>query len=110
MITLKKTSIFKVKRNNIRFRLTPYTICVRITSSDEHNNTAKGEHMFINIEAERLRRYMSRAMMARALGINASTLDDWIRKKRPIPAQGLRALSRLFEGCSIDYLLKEKSN
>jgi len=64
--------------------------------------------MFINIEAERLRRYMSRAKLAKALAISPSTLDDWIRQRKPIPAQGLRALSRLFEGCSIDYLLKEK--
>jgi len=64
--------------------------------------------MFINIEVERLRRYMSRAQMAKTLSIRISTLDDWIRQKRPIPAEGLRALSRLFEGCSIEYLLKER--
>ena len=63
--------------------------------------------MFINIEVERLRRYMSRAEMARALSISVDTLNDWISKRRPIPAEGLRALSRLFEGCSLDYLLKE---
>ena len=64
--------------------------------------------MFINIDVERLRRYMSRAETAKALAISADTLDDWIRQRRAIPAEGLRALSRLFEGCSIDYLLKEK--
>jgi len=64
--------------------------------------------MFINIDVERLRRYMSRAKLAQSLGVNTSTLDDWIRQIKPIPAQGLRAMSRLFEGCSIDYLLKEK--
>ena len=63
--------------------------------------------MFINIEVERLRRYMSRAEMAKALAINVDTLNDWITKKRPIPAEGMRALVRLFEGCSLDYLLKE---
>ena len=64
--------------------------------------------MFINIDVERLRRYMSRAEMARALQINTETLCEWINKKRPIPAEGLRALLRLFEGCSLDYLLKER--
>ncbi|MCL2572296.1 MAG: helix-turn-helix domain-containing protein [Defluviitaleaceae bacterium] len=64
--------------------------------------------MFINIEIERIRRYMSRADMAKALTITPDTLDDWVRQKRPIPAEGLRALSRLFEGCSIDYLLKKR--
>jgi len=64
--------------------------------------------MFINIDVERLRRYMSRAQLAKALAVSTATLDDWIRQKRPIPAEGLRALSRLFDGCSIDYLLKER--
>ena len=64
--------------------------------------------MFINIEVERIRRYKSRTEVAKALAISVSTLDDWVRQKKPIPAEGLRALSRLFEGCSIDYLLKER--
>jgi len=68
----------------------------------------KGEQMFINIEVERLRRYMSRADMAKALAINIETLNDWINKRRAIPAEGLRALLRLFEGCTLDYLLKER--
>ena len=64
--------------------------------------------MFINIEVERLRRYMSRADMAKALLVSTDTLNDWICQRRAIPAEGLRALARLFEGCSIDYLLKER--
>ena len=64
--------------------------------------------MFINIEVERLRRYMSRADMADKLSISTDMLNDWIGQKRPIPAEGLRAISRLFEGCSLDYLLKER--
>ena len=64
--------------------------------------------MFINMEIERYRRNMSRADMARALAVSVDTLNDWITRKRPIPAEGLRALSRLFHGCSLDYLLKEK--
>ena len=64
--------------------------------------------MFINIEAERIRRYMTRADMAKALSISKDTLNDWIHKRCAIPAEGLRALSRVFEGCSLDYLLKER--
>jgi len=64
--------------------------------------------MFINIEVERIRRYMSKAEVASKLSIAPETLDDWIRQRSAIPAEGLRALSRLFEGCSIDYLLKER--
>jgi len=64
--------------------------------------------MFINIEIERYRRNMSRADLAKALLINVDTLGDWIHKRRAIPAEGLRSLSRLFKGCSLDYLLKER--
>ena len=64
--------------------------------------------MFMNIEVERLRRYMSKAELAKELLIPTEELNDWINRRRAIPADGLRALSRLFGGCSIDYLLKEK--
>jgi len=64
--------------------------------------------MFINIELERIRRHISRADMAKALSISVDTLGDWIHKRRAIPAEGLRALSRIFKGCTLDYLLKEK--
>ena len=64
--------------------------------------------MFINIESERIRRYMSRAEMAKALRINVDTLSDWVHKRQPIPAEGLRSLLRVLDGCSLDYLLKER--
>jgi len=63
--------------------------------------------MFLNIEVERVRRRMSKAKMAHHLAIDTPLLDDWIHKRRAIPACKLRALSQLFDGCSVDYLLKE---
>ncbi|MCL2577904.1 MAG: hypothetical protein FWE27_07635 [Defluviitaleaceae bacterium] len=63
--------------------------------------------MFINIEVERIRRRMSKAKMAYYLAIDTALLDDWIHQRRAIPAGKLRALSQLFDGCSVDYLLKE---
>jgi transcriptional regulator with XRE-family HTH domain len=62
--------------------------------------------MFINIEVERLRHQLSRKDMATTLDISVAMLNDWICKRKPIPADKLRALSRLL-GCSLDYLLKE---
>jgi len=62
--------------------------------------------MFINIEIERLRRSMTRAAAAKALAVNIDTFNDWVCERQAIPAEGLRALSRLFSGCSLDYLLK----
>ena len=61
--------------------------------------------MFINIEIERLRRRMSKAETASYLAVSINVLNDWISRRRVIPAEGLRALSQLFNGCSIDYLL-----
>ena len=62
--------------------------------------------MFINIEIERQRRYMSKLVMASKLGVSYETLNDWIYRRQPIPADKLRALSQLFDGMSLDYLLK----
>ena len=65
--------------------------------------------MFINIEIERLRHHMTKKEMAIQLSISQATLHDWICKRQPIPAGGLRALSQLFGGISLDYLLSEDS-
>lgn len=62
--------------------------------------------MFANIEIERVRRRLSKAEMARILAIDTGVLNDWIYRRRAIPAAKLRALSSLFNGCSVDYLLK----
>ena len=62
--------------------------------------------MFANIEVERIRRRMSKTQMATHLSVPACTLNDWIYKRRAIPACKLRELSQLFDGLSIDYLLK----
>ncbi|MCL2388664.1 MAG: helix-turn-helix domain-containing protein [Defluviitaleaceae bacterium] len=62
--------------------------------------------MFMNIEIERIRLHMSKATLARKLAITPAELDEWIARKRAIPAEKLRALSQVFNGCSVDYLLK----
>ena len=63
--------------------------------------------MFMNIEVERLRRNMRKEDLAARLSVPVGTLNAWINGRRGIPADKLRALSRLF-GCSVDYLLKER--
>lgn len=64
--------------------------------------------MFINIELERVRRRMTKAEMACRLQISSGMLDDWIHRRKAIPASKLRALSQLFTGVSLDYLLMER--
>jgi len=62
--------------------------------------------MFMNMEIERLRRHMSKTEMANRLEITQATLNDWIHRRSPIPADKLRAISQLFGGISVDYLLQ----
>jgi len=62
--------------------------------------------MFINIEIERLRRHMTKTALAQALDVPVLTLNEWITRRRAIPADKLRLLVGIFNGCSLDYLLK----
>ena len=66
--------------------------------------------MFINIEIERLRRQLTKAEMAEELCISTDTLRNWIIRREPIPADGMRALLKLFKGTSLDYLLSTNPN
>lgn len=61
--------------------------------------------MFTNIEIERLRRQMSKTEFSALLAVSTGTLNAWVNGRRGIPADKLRAMSRLL-GCSVDYLLQ----
>lgn len=61
--------------------------------------------MFMNLEIERMRRHISKADLSSQVAVSVCTWNAWVNGRRPIPANKLRALSRLF-GCSVDYLLK----
>jgi len=60
--------------------------------------------MYINIELERQRRFISKKKLADILDITPEIYNAWILRLRPIPAKKLIELSRLF-GLSVDYLL-----
>lgn len=60
--------------------------------------------MFPNIDAERARLGMSRACLARQLGISYSTLKSWMAGKTEIPCSKIVEMSKLFN-VSTDYLL-----
>jgi len=66
--------------------------------------------MFINLEIERLRHQLTKAEMADELGITVDKLRDWTVQREPIPADGMRALLKLFKGTSLDYLLSTNPN
>lgn len=62
--------------------------------------------MYINIEAERVRRQMSQTDIAAMLAISQKTYSSYVRGITPIPSDILLQLASLF-GCDIDYLLTE---
>jgi len=64
--------------------------------------------MYINIEIERVRRRMTKSVLAKRLAVSAGVLEDWVYGRSAIPAGKLYALLELFDGCSADYLLKQR--
>lgn len=60
--------------------------------------------MLVNLEAERGRLQMTKADVARVLGVSAKTYSSYTTEKTPIPSDSLRTLAKLF-GCRVDYLL-----
>ena len=64
--------------------------------------------MLINITKERNLLKLSNSMLAKRLGTSQLRLKRWLRCKEAIPAGKLAELSRIFGGCSVDYLLMRK--
>lgn len=60
--------------------------------------------MLTNLEAERVRRQMTKAEMAKTIGVSAKTYTSYISEKTPIPSDVLLAMAKLFQ-CRTDYLL-----
>lgn len=60
--------------------------------------------MYPNIDAERVRNGMTKAMFAERLGVSYSTLKSWMAGRTDIPASKLIEMTRMFHVKS-DYLL-----
>lgn len=60
--------------------------------------------MFPNIDAERGRNNLSKAALARELGVSYTTFKSWMSGKTEIPASKIIAMAKLFNVTS-DYLL-----
>ena len=65
---------------------------------------AKLKNKYANIEAERVRKGLSKTELSEILNISPRTYTNWQHNDGDIPASKLVALSTLF-GCSIEYLL-----
>lgn len=62
--------------------------------------------MYPNIEAERVRKQLSREEMACVLGISLKTYYNWIQGRTAIPGTALKKMAALFR-VEMGYLLYE---
>lgn len=60
--------------------------------------------MFPNIEAERVRRSLTKQQLSEKLGISARTYANWMNGKTEIPASALKKMVEMWQ-TSADYLL-----
>lgn len=60
-----------------------------------------------NIDAERARCGLTTDDLSKALGVTRKTLYNWCNHGK-IPLSALEQMSKLFGGCSVDYLLAER--
>ena len=62
--------------------------------------------MYPNIEAERVRKGISREKLAEELNVSISTYYNWLTGRTAIPSTDLKKMANIF-GANIDYLLTE---
>lgn len=62
--------------------------------------------MLVNIEAERVRKQMTKEEFAKEMGISMRTYYNWLKCVTPIPSTALLKMSKLF-GVQMEYLLEE---
>lgn len=63
--------------------------------------------MLVNIEAERVRKQMTKEEFAKEMGIALKTYYNWINGVTAIPSTYLQKMSKFF-GVQIEYLLEER--
>ena len=64
--------------------------------------------MFANLKAEMARNNMSVKDVAQALGMRYGTLSGKINGRASFTIDEAWEITRLFEGCTIDYLFEKK--
>lgn len=60
--------------------------------------------MLVNIEAERVRKQMTRETMASQFGVSVKTYYNWVNEEVDIPSKKLLLMANFF-GVSMEYLL-----
>lgn len=64
--------------------------------------------MLNNIEAERVRKRISKETLSNSLGISTRTYYNWINEDTDVPSSALIKMSKIF-GVEIGYLLEGSS-
>lgn len=60
--------------------------------------------MLTSIEAERVRKGLTKEELAKKLGISVKTYYNWINEETDVPSSALLRMSKMF-GTDVDYLL-----
>ena len=60
--------------------------------------------MLTSIEAQRVRKGLTKEELAKKLGISVKTYYNWVNEETDVPSSALLRMSKMF-GTDIDYLL-----
>nr|WP_317438187.1 helix-turn-helix transcriptional regulator [uncultured Enterocloster sp.] len=72
-----------------------------------HKSSKRAERrreMLTSIEAERVRKGLTKEELAKKLGISVKTYYNWVNEETDVPSSALLRMSKMF-GTDIDYLL-----
>jgi len=72
-----------------------------------HKSSKRAERrrkMLTSIEAERVRKGLTKEELAKKLGISVKTYYNWINEETDVPSSALLRMSKMF-GTDVDYLL-----
>lgn len=61
--------------------------------------------MLVNIEAERVRKQLTKEDLSAKLNVSLKTYYNWINEERDVPSKKLKQMALIF-GTSMDYLMR----
>ena len=64
-----------------------------------------GYQMLVNIEAERVRKQLTKEDLSEKLNVSLKTYYNWINEERDVPSKKLKQMALIF-GTSMDYLMQ----
>ena len=60
--------------------------------------------MLVNIEAERVRKQITKEELSEKLNVSLRTYYNWVNEERDVPSKKLKQMAIIF-GTSMDYLM-----